>query len=105
LKSEVRALRAAGRTIVAERRGELRQAAALLESFSYQRVLERGFALVTGDGDSPIDSVTRLSPGMPVSMRFHDGEAGATVNGEAPHSKPKKAKKPTGDDDPQGTLL
>ncbi|MBT7942879.1 MAG: exodeoxyribonuclease VII large subunit, partial [Alphaproteobacteria bacterium] len=105
LKSEVRALRAAGRSIVTERRGDLKQASALLESFSYQRVLERGFALVTGDGDSPIDSVKKLSPGMPVSMRFQDGQTGATVNGAAPTGKTRKKKQKDGGDDPQGTLL
>jgi len=105
LKSEVRALMAAGRSIVAERRGAIQQASALLESFSYQRVLERGFALVTGDGESPIDSVKKLSPGMPVSMRFQDGQAGATINGGAPAGKPRKAKKRDDGEDPQGTLL
>ncbi len=105
LKREVRALKAAARAIVAERQGDLKQAAALLESFSYQRVLERGFALVTGEGERPISSVKKLSPGMPVSMRFQDGEAGATVTGPAPADKKKKVKMRTGGDDPQGTLL
>ncbi|MBC8337641.1 MAG: exodeoxyribonuclease VII large subunit [Alphaproteobacteria bacterium] len=109
LKREVRALEAAGRTIVTERRRNLKQASALLESFSYQRVLERGFALVTGGEQMAIDSVHKLSPGMGVSMRFHDGEAGATVNGNAPTEKkggPHKKKKPKDSgDDPQGTLL
>ena len=105
LKREVRALKAAGKAIVAERRGDLKQAAALLESFSYQRVLERGFALITGQGERPISSVKELSPGMPVSMRFQDGEAGATVNGAGPAAKPRKAKKRKDGGDPQGTLL
>jgi exodeoxyribonuclease VII large subunit len=105
LKSEVRALGAAGRSVIAERRGDLNQAAALLESFSYQRVLERGFALVTGEGDSPISSVKMLSPGVPVSMRFQDGVTGATVNGAAPVRKPGKPKQRKDGDDPQGTLL
>ena len=119
LKREVRALMAAGRSIVAERQGDLNQAAALLESFSYQRVLERGFALVTGEGERSIDSVRKLSPGMDVSIRFQDGEAGATVTGAAqaggggkrkkpPSKKVVKRKSPkagTDEDDPQGTLL
>ena len=105
LKREVRALKSAGRAIVAERRSDLKQAAALLESFSYQRVLERGFALVTSEGKTPIDSVKKLSPGMAVSIRFQDGKAGATVDGTAPADKTKKVKKRKGGDDPQGTLL
>ena len=119
LKREVRALKAAGRSIVAERRVDLKQAAALLESFSYQRVLERGFALVTGYGERPIDSVKKLSPGMLVSMRFQDGEADATVTradkagggGKKKKPAPKKtvkrktSKAGPDEDDPQGTLL
>ena len=43
---EVRALDAALRACLADRGNRLRHAAALLGSFSYERVLERGFALV-----------------------------------------------------------
>ena len=115
LKSEVRALKAAGNTILDEHRRALKQAAALLQSTSYERVLERGFVLVTDDAKRPVVAAAGLTPGMGVTMRFHDGEAGATVNtvrgrgrdnsggggGKKPGKKPKK----NSPDDLQGTLL
>ncbi len=115
LKSEVRALKAAGNTILDEHRRALSQAAALLEGMSYERVLERGFVLVTDDAKRPVFAAQGLTPGMGVNMRFHDGEAGATVNtvGDKGSKKsvrtPKNPKKDSGGNDPpdnpQGTLL
>lgn len=113
LKRETRALKAAGKSILGDHRQALKQASALLESYSYQRVLERGFVLVADNDAKPVVSVTGLSPGLGVNMRFHDGEAGATVEtvagkgnkpGGGKNKKPAKAKKDPGDD-PQGTLL
>jgi exodeoxyribonuclease VII large subunit len=56
-------------------------AAGLLESLSYQRVLDRGFALVRDSSDRPVTSVAAAAPGMDVTLRFHDGETGATIAG------------------------
>ena len=92
LKREARALKAARKTVFAEPRRALKQAAALLESFSYQRVLERGFVLVSDAADRPLDSVAKLSPGMGVRLGFHDGSAEATVI--EPGGKGAKRKKP-----------
>jgi exodeoxyribonuclease VII large subunit len=115
LKSEVRALKAAGNTILDEHRRALNQAAALLQSTSYERVLERGFVLVTDDAKRPVVAAAGLTPGMGVTMRFHDGEAGATVNtirsrgrdnsGNGGGKKPGKKPKKNSPDDLQGTLL
>ncbi len=113
LKREVRALKAAGKSILCEHRQALKQASALLESYSYQRVLERGFVLVADHDNRPVVSVASLSPGLGVTMRFHDGEAGATVDtvkgqalGGGGRKKGRAAKrKPNPGDDPQGTLL
>jgi exodeoxyribonuclease VII large subunit len=111
LKSEVRALKVVGDTILDGHRRALSQAVALLESTSYERVLERGFVLVTDDAKRPVVAAQGLTPGMDVDMRFHDGEAGATVNtvrgksdggGEKKTQKKPKKNPP---DDPQGTLL
>ncbi|MBI1985742.1 MAG: exodeoxyribonuclease VII large subunit [Rhodospirillales bacterium] len=107
LKSEMRALKAAAAAFVRERRRAFDHFAALLESFSYQRVLERGFALVTDGAGNPIESVARLSPGMGVRLRLSDGEAGARITDVAgrggKNAKPKKPK--PGGDGRQGTLL
>jgi exodeoxyribonuclease VII large subunit len=105
LNREVRALKITGLSIIPEHQNNLQQTIALLESFSYQRVLERGFALVTEKNKKPIDSVSSLSEGMPVSIQFQDGNADASIDGSSPNIKKKVYKKNTGEDDSQGTLL
>jgi len=104
-KREVWALRSAGKAILKDSRQTLKQAAALLESYSYERVLERGFALITDEARAPLVSVKSLKPGMGLTMRFHDGEAGATVEKVGSGKKPKKTPKKKAGNDPQGKLL
>jgi exodeoxyribonuclease VII large subunit len=74
----------------------------LLDSYSYEHVLKRGFALVRDAADSPLTSAAALSAGMPVALQFHDGRVGAIVEGDAPAPRKGGAKpaKPT-----QGSLL
>lgn len=60
----------------------------LIESLSYTRVLERGFALVRGPEGEPVTSAQKTKPGMAVGIRFKDGEVGAVID----KSKTKKAK-------------
>jgi len=104
-KREVWALRSAGKGILKDSRQTLKQAAALLESYSYERVLERGFALIADEARAPLVSVKSLKPGMGLTMRFHDGEAGATVEKVGSGKKPKKTPKKKAGNDPQGKLL
>ncbi|MGB1546913.1 MAG: exodeoxyribonuclease VII large subunit, partial [Alphaproteobacteria bacterium] len=66
----------------------------LIESLSYTRVLERGFALVRGPGGEPIMSARKAKPGMAVGIRFQDGEVGAVIDGEKPKPAKATAKKP-----------
>lgn len=54
---------------------------ARLESVSYQNVLARGFALVTTSRHMPITSATSIKAGMPLKLRFADGEADARATG------------------------
>ena len=78
----------------------------LLESISYQRVLERGFAMVRGP-EGPVISVAGAHPGTVVSLVFHDGSADATIDG-APDKRPparRPRKQPKGGDTGQGSLL
>ena len=58
--------------------------AARLESVSYMKVLERGFALVTDPRGAAISSVAAVKPGADLRLRFADGEVRATarVKGE-----------------------
>ncbi len=92
----------------------------MLESCSYERVLERGFALVWDDAGRAVRSVQRLAPRMALTVRFHDGAAGVTVNEDtgkgaggpgagggrrAPKTQPGKPRRKPSPDDGQGTLL
>jgi exodeoxyribonuclease VII large subunit len=102
--AEARALDAVIKARLQECRLGLDHVAALLDSFSYQRVLERGFALVHDQAGSAVVTVKALKPGMGLGLRFHDGEAAVMVDdGERPRKRTRsKAGKP---DDGQGTLL
>ena len=82
---------------------ELKRWAELLASYSYERVLERGFALVRDNAGQPIASVAATRPGLDVTIRFADGDTQATVRG-APKSD-AKAKAPRGKVPEQGDLL
>jgi exodeoxyribonuclease VII large subunit len=87
------------------------KAGALLESYSYERVLERGFALVSDSAGHPVTSAAALAPGMEVGLRFRDGAAEAEITrtgGDAaqpakPKAKAAPAKPPR--DGKQGRLL
>ena len=101
---------AAARAALERADGAFRAAADLLESFSYQRVLERGFAMITARDGQPVTTVAGAPAGAHLTMVFHDGTADAVVTGkESDAGKPKSGKaktpksaKPT---DGQGSLL
>lgn len=98
LDGEARALGRAGRGIFDARRRRLRQASALLESYSYQRVLERGFALVGDGSGAAVGAAMEVGPGMALTIRFHDGKVRATAAGKPP-------KRQGGKNEKQGSLL
>ncbi len=107
-ESRVRALTLAATTGLRDRGVRLGHVAALLDSFSYERVLERGFALITDRARKPVTLLTETAPGMGLSVRFADGAADVTVDGpntskKKPHKKPGKKRRPA--DDRQGDLL
>jgi len=84
----------------------LRSAASLLESYSYKRTLDRGFALVTGTDGKPVKSTTQASPGDALSIEVSDGRIAARVDGAPGRKSPtRKSKTPPQSDDDQGTLL
>ena len=88
------------RDLVDRRSDALASCAALLESYSYEHVLKRGFALVRDEDDQPLTSAGALSSGMPVTLQFHDGRTRALVDGGSAAPKRKVAKP-----EKQGTLL
>jgi len=75
----------------------------LLDSFSYERVLERGFVLVRDAKAQPVTSAGILKSGMELALRFHDGEATAVAAGKTRASK--RRSRPGKGDGEQGSLL
>lgn len=108
LESGFRSLKYAANTLLKDRTARLSQASALLESYSYSRVLERGFALVTDDQGKPVMTKSATEPGMNIGIHFKDGDVRARVEDDGtppPPAKPKKKTKPSNPDDRQGNLL
>ncbi|MFO1152468.1 MAG: exodeoxyribonuclease VII large subunit [Rhodospirillales bacterium] len=81
LTGEARALDAVIVRLTGDRRHRLQRAGDLLESYSYQRILDRGFALVFDRFGHLISSIGQLRTRMAVRLRVADGEAGATIDG------------------------
>ena len=84
----------------------------LLTSFSYERVLERGFALVTDGDGRPVERVAEAKTAGAVEIRFQDGAVAASVGGASvgpanvrEGGKPAKPKPAPGAPAKQGSLL
>ncbi len=90
------ALRRGGLGLLAQRLeaplpGQLREArlrlenvAARLEAVSYERVLARGFALVTTAKGAAVTSATEVTPGAALNLRFADGTAKVRAEKHSP---------------------
>jgi exodeoxyribonuclease VII large subunit len=65
--------------LIAIRGARLERSYQLLRAFSYQSVLERGFALVRDGSGHPLRSAVSVQPGMPLDIEFGDGCVGATA--------------------------
>jgi exodeoxyribonuclease VII large subunit len=76
----------------------------LLESYSYQRVLERGYAVVRDRAGAVVKRAADTTRGMEASVQFADAAVAAVLGGGAASApRPKKRKRaPDGD---QGSLL
>ncbi len=68
-----------GQKILADRKVKLQNLSAMLESLSFERVLERGYAVVFDDKDGIISSASKLSPGQKIDIRFRDGKKKAVA--------------------------
>ena len=62
----------AAQALIAMRAVRLERSYQLLRAFSYQSVLERGFALIRHDGH-PLRSAAPVQPGMSLDIEFTDG--------------------------------
>ncbi len=63
-------------------RTQLAAASALLDAVSYERVLDRGYALATNASGQPITRARDLAPGQGFSLRFADGVVAARREAE-----------------------
>ena len=104
--------------LLATRAARLERSHQLLRAFSYQSVLERGFALVRDGGGHPLRSVAAVQPGMALDIEFTDGCVGATAQtvrnigtplppepNVRPAWKPRKPKSGPGGGSGQGSLF
>jgi exodeoxyribonuclease VII large subunit len=67
----------------------------LLDSYSYENILKRGYAMVTDSAGHLVASAAEAKPGDAVDLRFHDGSRGAVIEGadavRAPRATPARA--------------
>ena len=90
--------------LLTEKKTALRNIDRVLESVSYQRVLDRGFALVTDEHGQAITEAAAVQAGMELDIRFRDGTvSAAATGGDKARHKPKSRGAKKGDK--QGTLL
>jgi exodeoxyribonuclease VII large subunit len=82
------------------RSDRLDNAAKLLKGYSYEGVLERGFALVLNDKGQPVRNVASALPGSAITVQVADGRFGAVVGG-----KPQASKHKPQDEKPQTDLF
>ncbi len=90
-------------------RSQLNHQHQLLESLSYQGVLNRGFALVRDDEDKPIRKASEIKTDQMISIQFADGRIAASAGTGPPpasetQTKPSPRKKTASKDD-QGSLF
>lgn len=88
------------KTVLTERQARFDTAARLLESCSYERVLERGFALVSDENGAVVSSAGTAARLPELTLRFADGKLTAVPNGT---KKAKHKRKPAAPDR-QGSL-
>jgi exodeoxyribonuclease VII large subunit len=93
--------------LVGERVQRLESLGKLLESFSYRRVLDRGYAVVRDEAGLPVTSAAAAHPGARLQVEFKDGSRAVEVlgGGPVPPTAPKKPRKEGPGNDRQGSLL
>ena len=86
-----------------EKQAELEQLSSLLNSYSYERTLDRGFVLLRDSERRSLTSAATLKSGEKISATFHDGIKNLQVIEE--RSNPKVSKKNKNNDPSQGSFL
>ena len=90
--------------IVEKQRQKVDMAARLLNSVSYEKTLERGFALVLDTEGKLVKNAREVPENRFLKIRFSDDTIDATAIGKA-HQPAKKQKRHPTDDDNQGDLF
>ena len=94
---------------VSLRTAALEQAARLLDANSFERVLDRGFALVAGADGRPLKRSAEAAAGADVSIRFADATRAARLDPDGPAAtprpKPKRAARAKPGSDGQDSLF
>lgn len=96
---------------IAQAEQKLASLGALLESYSYKGVLERGFALVSDSEGRPVLSAEGLKAGQALTLQFKDdAQVEVTVGADTqsrptPKPAPKKAAKKPASPTDQGSLF
>ena len=93
-------------TSLAQRQQKLDNLKKLLDANSFERVLDRGFALVTNNYGAPIKRAVDAPTNAAVMIRFSDGGRGALLDADAENTdttkrsvkQPKKTHKSAFDD-------
>ena len=86
-------------------RDRLAGAGKLLEAYSYQGVLERGYALVSDADGKVVRKGKPLKSGQAVSLTFSDGKRGAVIDGMSTLVKPKRKPRQKKTDENQPDLF
>lgn len=81
---------------VRDAEARLRSLEGLLDSLSYEGVLERGYAVVRDADGVPVTRKAGVTPGADIEVEFADGRVGARVHDDGAPSRPRKrtGKKP-----------
>ena len=81
------------RALLDNRRQRLERAGALLESYSYRKTLDRGFAVVKDGSGALVATAATAQMGAAWQVEFKDGAVGVVVGPGGAAPKPKKEKK------------
>ena len=86
--------------------GRVTSLAALLDSLSYERVLERGFAVIRDGAGDPVARASHAIPGSAIEIQFADARLRARLDGKT-DSPPRSGSmsKRSAKDEAQGKLL
>ena len=105
LEARAESLNRAAKRLTEAPQRHLAQTARLLDGLSYERMLDRGFALVTDAKGKAKTNAADLHPGDDITLKMRGGDVAARVSGSAAPQKKQKPKPSSKSDTRQGSLL